>query len=47
MVKQIVFYAVWFSSTAIAIEHASHHALVIPCMTIDQLHLKKRSYRIE
>ena len=40
MVKQIVFYVVWFYSIAIATEHASHHALVVPCMTIDQLHLK-------
>ena len=39
-VKQIVFYAVWFYSIAIATEHASHHAFVAPWMTIDQLHLK-------
>ena len=40
MVKQIVLYAVWFSSIALATEHTSHHALVVPSMTIDQLHLK-------
>ena len=40
MVKKIVFYVVWLYSIAIATEHASHHAFVVPCMTIDQLHLK-------